>query len=107
MGGEAAIGARHQSRVQSGSMAAGAIRGSNEGGESRIVDQKLGTPIGDSVARIDRGVCEPLRVEFDGGELERGGTDDRVADGGGAGVQLEDAGGGNGDGSGAGEGKGE
>lgn len=82
-------------------MAAGTIRGTNEGDKPRIIDQKLGTPIGDFIARIGGGVLEPLWVEFDGGELEPGGPYDHVADGSGASLQLEDVNGGNGDWSGA------
>lgn len=88
-------------------MAAGAIRGANQGLKSRFADQELGTPVGDSVPRSSGSVSEPLWVEFDGGEPEPGGADDRVADGGGASVQLEDGGGGDGGGGGAGEGIGE
>ncbi|KAG6419850.1 hypothetical protein SASPL_116362 [Salvia splendens] len=49
-----------------------------------IADPIVGAAAGDTLPPIDRRVREPLQVEFGGGELEPGGSDRRVAAGGGS-----------------------
>ncbi|KAK6145752.1 hypothetical protein DH2020_019621 [Rehmannia glutinosa] len=68
---------------------------------------RLGTAVGDTLPRIDGRVYESLRLEFDNGEFEPRSADNRVAVGGGTGLQCEDAGGGNGGVCGINEGCGE
>ncbi|KAG6434449.1 hypothetical protein SASPL_106085 [Salvia splendens] len=72
-----------------------------------IADLTVGAAAGDTLPSINRRIREPLRVEFGGGELESGGSDRRVAAGGGSVVQCEDADRGDGGVRGGGKGSGE
>lgn len=85
-------------------VAAGEVRGANEGEEQGFAGEELGAAAGHSVAPLHRSFSQPLRVEFGDGEPEPGRADRGVADCGGAGLQFEDAGGGDGRVHGADEG---
>lgn len=82
LGGQAAGGLRRDGRVRR-RVAAGRVRGNDEEGEEGAGDTRVGAAGGDSPARVDGRVSEPLRVEFDAGGLDPRGADHRVAAGGG------------------------